>query len=176
MMAKVVILGAGVMGSAMAIVAADRGHRVELVGTHLDDQIIRSIEKTKLHPTLGTTLPSAVRPHRWDRFAQALEGGAELLILGISSAGVPWAIDRMVEADASPVPVLMVTKGLASMETHFEVLPEFVAQEFKKRIDRQLPVIAIGGPCIALAQAGLSRRHEDRSAAECIQRRFCRNA
>jgi glycerol-3-phosphate dehydrogenase (NAD(P)+) len=51
-MAKVVILGAGVMGSAMAVVAADRGHRVVLVGTHLDESIISSIEKTKLHPGL----------------------------------------------------------------------------------------------------------------------------
>jgi glycerol-3-phosphate dehydrogenase len=36
-MAKVVILGAGAMGSAMAMVTGDRGHRVALVGTHLDE-------------------------------------------------------------------------------------------------------------------------------------------
>jgi glycerol-3-phosphate dehydrogenase (NAD(P)+) len=72
-MAKVVILGAGVMGSAMAVVAADRGHRVALVGTHLDDHIIRSIEETRLHPRPGTALPSTVTPYRWDCFAHALE-------------------------------------------------------------------------------------------------------
>ena len=96
-MAKIVILGAGVMGSAMAVVTGDRGHEVALVGTHLDEAIISSIEETKLHPGLGVMLPSAITAYRWRCFGQALEGGADLLILGVSSAGVGWAIDRMIE-------------------------------------------------------------------------------
>jgi glycerol-3-phosphate dehydrogenase (NAD(P)+) len=74
-MAKVVILGAGAMGSAMAMVTGDRGHRVALVGTHLDEAIISSIDKTKLHPRLGVRLPSTVTAYRWECFGQALEGG-----------------------------------------------------------------------------------------------------
>ena len=35
-MARIVIIGAGVMGSAMAVPAATNGHQVSLVGTHLD--------------------------------------------------------------------------------------------------------------------------------------------
>jgi glycerol-3-phosphate dehydrogenase (NAD(P)+) len=52
-MAKVVILGAGVIGSAMAVVAGDQGHIVDLVGTHLDESIIRSIGNTRLHSING---------------------------------------------------------------------------------------------------------------------------
>jgi 3-hydroxyacyl-CoA dehydrogenase len=74
-MAKVVILGAGVMGSAMAVVAADRGHSVSLVGTHLDEPVISSLEATHLHPKLGLTLASTVTVYRWDRFGEVLKGG-----------------------------------------------------------------------------------------------------
>lgn len=148
-MAKVVILGAGAMGSAMAMVTGDRGHRVALVGTHLDETIISSIDETSLHPRLGVMLPSTVTAFRWDCFRQALEGGADLLILGVSSAGVGWAIDRMVEIDVGTLPVLMITKGLAPKEASVEILPRVVAQEFEKRTGRALCVMAVGGPCIA---------------------------
>jgi glycerol-3-phosphate dehydrogenase (NAD(P)+) len=148
-MAKVVILGAGVMGSAMAVVTGDRGHSVALVGTHLDESIIRSVEETKLHPKLGVTLPAAVTAYRWDQFGQALEGGADLLILGVSSAGVDWAINHIVEAAVNELPVLMVTKGLVPKETSIEVLPTVVAREFETRKGLRLPVMAVGGPCIA---------------------------
>jgi glycerol-3-phosphate dehydrogenase (NAD(P)+) len=95
------------------------------------------------------TLPSAVTAYRWDCFGRALDGGADLLILGTSSAGVGWAIDRMVEVELSPLPVLMITKGLAPREASLEVLPKVVAKEFERRTSRQLSVMAVGGPCIA---------------------------
>ena len=148
-MAKVVILGAGVMGSAMAVVTGDRGHDVALVGTHLDEAIIRSLEETKLHPKLGVTLPEAVTAYRWDRFGEALEGGPDLLILGVSSAGIEWAIDQLVQIKAKPSPLLMVTKGLMPKEASIEVLPTVVAREFEERKGVRLPVMAVGGPCIA---------------------------
>ena len=43
-MAVVTILGAGVMGSAMSLPASDRGHRIRLVGTHLDREIIDGVK------------------------------------------------------------------------------------------------------------------------------------
>jgi glycerol-3-phosphate dehydrogenase (NAD(P)+) len=46
----IVILGAGVMGSAMCLPSRDRGHAVRLVGTHLDRDIIESVKATGLHP------------------------------------------------------------------------------------------------------------------------------
>jgi len=148
-MAKVVILGAGVMGSAMAVVAADRGHSVALVGTHLDEPVISSIEATHLHPKLGVTLASTVTAYRWDSFGEVLKGGIDLLILGVSSAGVGWAIDRITETLESALPVLMITKGLVANEASIEVLPRFVARQSEVRAGLRLPVMAVAGPCIA---------------------------
>ena len=49
-MSIVVILGSGVMGSAMAVPLADNGHDVRLVGTFLDREIIDSLRATGVHP------------------------------------------------------------------------------------------------------------------------------
>ena len=163
-MAKVVILGAGVMGSAMAVVAGDSGHSVALIGTHLDVAIIDSVKETGLHPKLGVALPSTVTAYQWDRFGEGFGRGADLLILGVSSAGVDWAIDQLVEVVVNAPPVLMITKGLVPQKASIEVLPRVVAREFEARKGLQLTVMAVGGPCIAGELA--AKRDTTRSASE----------
>ena len=49
----ITIVGAGMMGSAMAIPAHDNGHEVRLVGTPLDREIIDTLQKTGHHKTLN---------------------------------------------------------------------------------------------------------------------------
>ena len=39
-MARIAVLGAGVMGTALTFPPADNGHDIRLIGTHLDDAII----------------------------------------------------------------------------------------------------------------------------------------
>jgi len=146
---RIVILGAGVMGSAMTLPGAHGGSRVDLVGTHLDEDIVRSVSGNGLHPRLGVTLPATVKAHSWTDFGAVMREPPALLILGVASAGVGWAIDRIVESVSEPVPVLMVTKGLAAGGDHIEILPHVVAREIERRTGMALPVMAIGGPCIA---------------------------
>ena len=43
-MANIVILGAGLMGSAFSVPLSDNGHQVRLVGTHLDGDIIEEVQ------------------------------------------------------------------------------------------------------------------------------------
>src|SRR5260370_22254942 len=54
----------------MAFVTGDTGHTVALVGTHLDEAIIRSVADTRLHPKFGMILPSNVTAYPWDRFCE----------------------------------------------------------------------------------------------------------
>lgn len=146
---RTVILGAGVMGAAMTLPAAQRGERVDLVGTPLDDEIIRSVAGNGLHPRLGVTLPPSVSAHDWTAFGETVRQTPDLLVLGVSSAGVGWAIDRIVESVRESVPILMITKGLAATAGGIEVLPDVVAREVKRRTGLDMPVMAVGGPCIA---------------------------
>lgn len=145
----VTILGAGVMGSAMTLPFADRGMKVRLVGTHLDRAIIDSVKATGLHPRLNVILPKGVAAFQHEDFGAALSHDSDFILIGVSSAGVGWAIDRLCENLKRPAPVVMVTKGLQLEEGGLAAFPDVLARELKKRLGFDVPVAAIGGPCIA---------------------------
>ncbi len=145
----VTILGAGVMGSAMTLPLRDRGHRVRLAGTHLDRAIIDSVRASGRHPKLDVKLPDGIEAFHYEDFATALGADTDLILLGISSAGVSWAIDRLCEVLKDPVPVVMITKGMHAEADCLTALPDRVALEMKRRAGLDLRIAAIAGPCIA---------------------------
>jgi glycerol-3-phosphate dehydrogenase (NAD(P)+) len=148
-MAVITILGAGVMGSAMTLPAADRGHEVRLVGTHLDSEIIDSVKQSGRHPRLNVKLPEAVRAFHDIQFAEAVGSDTDLILLGVSSAGVGWAIDRLCEVLTKPIPVVMITKGMHPEGDSIIPLPDRVHAEVRRRKGLDLTIAAVGGPCIA---------------------------
>src|SRR5688572_1979002 len=93
-MAIFTVLGAGMMGSALCVPLADRGHDVRLVGTHLDGEIIESLKQSRIHPKMGLELPAGVKPFALDELDAAFEG-CDVIGLGVSSAGVDWANERI---------------------------------------------------------------------------------
>jgi glycerol-3-phosphate dehydrogenase (NAD(P)+) len=105
---KVTVLGAGYMGSAMATVAAARGHAVRLWGTWLDDPLLDPVERGDVHPRLRLPL-AGIRILRAPHLAEALDG-AELVVHAVNSDG---AVPVMQKArDLLPdAPILSVTKG-----------------------------------------------------------------
>ena len=137
------------MGSAMCMPARDGGHAVRLVGTHLDRDIIESVKASGRHPKLNVKLPDSVEGHHHEEFAAALGTDTDIIVLGVSSAGVGWAIDRLCETLKAPVPVVMITKGMHPEGSFLTALPDHVAVEVKRRTGLDLSVAAIGGPCIA---------------------------
>jgi glycerol-3-phosphate dehydrogenase (NAD(P)+) len=148
-MPDVVILGAGVMGAAITVPAAHTGAQVALVGTHLDQDIVESVARDGWHARLGVTLPPNVTAMPWTEFGTAMAGAPDLVILGVSSAGVAWAIDRLVENLKSATPILMLTKGLARRGDAIDALPHLVRREIERRSGLKPPLLAVGGPCIA---------------------------
>jgi glycerol-3-phosphate dehydrogenase (NAD(P)+) len=105
---QITVLGAGYMGSAMATVAAARGHDVRLWGTWLDDALLDPVERGGVHPRLRLPL-SGLRLFRATRLGEALDG-AELVIHAVNSEG---AVPVMQKARSvlPDVPILSVTKG-----------------------------------------------------------------
>lgn len=49
-MKTIAIIGAGMMGSALAFPAREKGDAVRIVGTHLDREIIGTCRATNRHP------------------------------------------------------------------------------------------------------------------------------
>lgn len=155
-MTTLAIVGAGVMGAAMCLPARDRGHEVRLIGTHLDCEIIENMRATGLHPKLQVVLPEGVGSYHHGAMGEALRG-TDLIILGVSSLGVNWAIDRLCEHLTKPIPVVMLTKGMYPETNTLTALPDHVAREVERRTGMTLEIAAVGGPCIAAELA--VRRH-----------------
>jgi glycerol-3-phosphate dehydrogenase (NAD(P)+) len=143
-MSVITIVGAGMMGSAMSIPAADNGHEVRLVGTPLDREIIKRLQTDGVHPKHQRKLPEAVRFLQIEELTRAI-AGADLLINGVSSFGVDWFTREVLPLIPVNLPVLSVTKGLAEADDQLIPFPYDMAQKMSPR--RQLSLNAVGGPC-----------------------------
>ena len=143
------------MGSAFSFPLADNGHRVNLVGTHLDTEIIQSLKTNGYHPGLKVKLPERVKALEWTQLPEALEG-TDLIVLGVSSVGIPWAAEQLGQVLKESVPVLALTKGLADSNNNLEILPKTFRQLLPAHL-QAIKLLAIMGPCIAAELA--VRRH-----------------
>jgi glycerol-3-phosphate dehydrogenase (NAD(P)+) len=148
-MANVVILGAGVMGSAFSLPLSDAGQQVHLVGTHLDREWIEEIRTSGVHPKLKSELPKQVVPFTHDQLGAALGDETDLIVLGVSSPGVDWAIRQLGPLLKKPTPILMLTKGLMAEEETLHILPDVVRDGLAAYGMTDVPVGAVGGPCLA---------------------------
>ena len=148
-MISVAIIGAGVLGAAMSLPLSDRGYLVRLVGTPLDQAAIESVKTTHFHPRLNVTLPASVVAFQHTQLADAFEDGLDLIVLGVASAGVNWAVEQLALVLKKPLPVLLVTKGMAADEHNLSTLVDTVALALEKALGFSIPVAGIGGPCIA---------------------------
>ena len=132
------------MGSAMATVAARRGHEVRLWGTWLDDALLDPCERGEPHPRLGLPLPG-ITLLRSARLAGAL-AGAELVVHAVNSDG---AVPVMTKAGASlpDVPVLSVTKGL--LESPSSKRMDRIDRVVSEHLGRHVRFVHAAGPAKA---------------------------
>lgn len=145
-MAVITIIGAGMMGSALAFPARENGHTVRLVGTPLDREIIEACQKTNRHPKLEKDFPAGVEYYQIEEMENAMEN-ADLIIGGVSSFGVEWFGDYVLPKVKEDVPVLTVTKGLMDREDGTLLSYPDVWREKMDRIGKKLSLNAVGGPC-----------------------------
>ena len=145
-MAIVTIIGAGMMGSALAFPARENGHEVRLVGTHLDREIIETSKKTNRHPKFTRDFPAGVKFYHIEDMENAI-AGSDMIIGGVSSFGVDWFGDFVLPKIPTDMPVLTVTKGLYDTEDgKLLCYPElWEARLREKGIERSIN--AVGGPC-----------------------------
>ena len=147
-MAKVAVLGAGMMGTALCTPIADAGHEVRLVGTHLDAAWVQGMKRDGVHPKVGMPLPDGVRPFALEELDAALDG-VSMVCVGVSSAGVRWAAQNLGPRLPPGIPVIAVTKGLEESEPGvLRILPDVFLEHLPENL-RSLHPCAIGGPCIA---------------------------
>lgn len=145
-MKTIAIIGAGMMGSALAFPASENGHDVRLVGTPLDRSIIDDCRRTGQHPKFDRPFPDGVKYFQSEQWKEAVKG-VDFVIGGVSSFGVDWFLENVLSELDPSVPVLSVTKGLINLEDGTLIsYPDYWQRELaQKGIHRT--VNAIGGPC-----------------------------
>lgn len=150
-MTKIVILGAGVMGSAIAIPAASHSrNHVTLVGSPLDDEIINQVQEKRHHPTLNTRLPDTINALRLDELSSTTLHEAELIVVGVSSAGIAWLTNYLETQACHPPALALVTKGLVEHPGDKTLPPQTYADALSASITAPSGrIVGIGGPCIA---------------------------
>lgn len=153
-MEKIAILGAGVMGTAVAWPLADNGYAVNLIGTHLDADIILRCKNDRLHPRLKRTIPDAVTPFYMTELEQGLQD-VSFIVSGVNSKGVRWIGEKLAPFVKSGTRIIAITKGLeATTDGELVILPEVMRAQFPEDVRDVVSLAAVGGPCIAGELAG----------------------
>ena len=157
-MSKIVIIGAGAMGSAFALPCLDNNHDVNIIGTHLENEFIDNLKKNNnLHPGLNVQIPKEIKLFKFDKFDELLKSNVDLIVLGISSKGIEWVSDQLSKIyKNSQIPkLLMLTKGLSIHNNQYELLIDKLERLLADRGISNVDISAVGGPCLA---AGLANR------------------
>ena len=145
-MKTITIIGAGMMGSALAFPARENGNTVRIVGTHLDREIIDACIKTNRHPKFTKDFPNGICYYQIEDLEEAI-AGADFIICGVSSFGVEWFRDEILPKLKDGVPVISVTKGLQDTPSGKLLTYLHVWQEKLDALNKNIVLNAIGGPC-----------------------------
>lgn len=156
-MANIVILGAGVMGSAFSFPLLDSGQQVRIVGTHLDVDWIEHMKNAGIHPKINLPMVDGAQFFHHDQLHEALTEDTDLLVFGVSSPGINWAIEKVGPLLKRSIPILLLTKGLAVIDAQITILPHLVQRSLNEYGHSSIAVGGVGGPCIAGELA--CRRH-----------------
>jgi len=145
-MKTITIIGAGMMGSALAFPARENGNDVRIVGTHLDREIIEACRKTNKHPKFNKAFPEGIAYYQIEEVKEALVG-ADFVICGVSSFGVEWYAENILPILDESVPMISVTKGLVNEPDGTLICYLDYWQKKLDAIGSKLSLNAIGGPC-----------------------------
>jgi glycerol-3-phosphate dehydrogenase (NAD(P)+) len=157
-MSKILVIGAGAMGTAFAFPCLDNNHDITIIGTHLENEFIDSVLKNKrLHPGLNINVPEGINLIKFDKFDSVFNSNLDLIVLGISSKGIEWIADQLYRVyKGQKLPkLLMLTKGLSIHKNNYELLVDKLERLLVEKGVKEVDISAVGGPCLA---TGLANR------------------
>jgi glycerol-3-phosphate dehydrogenase (NAD(P)+) len=157
-MSKIVIIGAGAMGTAFAFPCLDNNHDINIVGTHLENNFIDAVKANKRqHPGLNIAIPEGINLIKFKNFDSMVNSSVDLIVLGISSKGIEWVAEQLCRAykDKKLPNLLMLTKGLSIHGNSYELLVDKLKRLLSEKGIKKTSISAVGGPCLA---TGLANR------------------
>ena len=155
-MKKMLIIGAGAMGSAFAVPCVDNKNDVTIVGTHLENDLIEKIKSNdQIHPTLKTKLSSEVKFEKFEKLQNILDQDLDIIVCGVSSIGIEWFVKQISKKYKKGIPIILLTKGLSILDNELTTLSDKIRTLLNKDGHSEINISAIKGPCLA---AGLANK------------------
>ena len=156
-MGKIVVIGAGSMGTAFAYPCVDNKHDVSVVGTHLENDMIDELNKNRFHPGLNLEVIKSIKFFKHDSIKELFKVRPDLIVVGVSSKGIDWISEELNKlSENRQLPnLLMLTKGLSINENKYELLVDKLVRLLSAKGIKNINLSAVGGPCLA---SGLANR------------------
>ena len=156
-MKKIVIIGAGSMGTAFAYPCYDNKFEVNIVGTHLENNFIDELNKSHYHLGLNQEVIKSIKFFKHDSINYVFENIPDLVVIGVSSKGINWISEELnkVSKNKELPDLLMLTKGLSINGKKYELLVNKLERLFLEKGIKNINLSAVGGPCLA---SGLANR------------------
>jgi len=157
-MKKILIIGAGAMGSAFSVPCVENKNDTILVGTHLENDLINSIKShNNLHPTLKTSLPQELKIEKYEKLSSHLKNNPDIIVVGVSSVGIDWFVNQIAGYFKNKQRIVLLTKGLAIINNELTTISEKIKNLLEKKGHKNLNISAIKGPCLAVGLANKMR-------------------
>ena len=155
-MKKIIIVGAGAMGSVFAVPCLENQNEVTLVGTHLEDNLVEDIQSNNnFHPALKIELPSQLKVEKFEKLNLLLKNEVDMIVVGVSSIGIEWFVKQISDNYKKNLPIVLLTKGLAIVENELMTLSDKIKKLLLEKGHSEVNISAIKGPCLA---AGLANK------------------
>ena len=155
-MKKIIIIGAGAMGSAFTFPCIENNNDVTIVGTHLEDELIEKIKMNKnIHPSLNIKLPNPLKIEKFDQLKLILKKDVDIIVAGVSSVGIKWFVDQISKNYKENLPIILLTKGLSIVKNEITTLSDKIKILLSEKGHKKINISAIKGPCLA---AGLANK------------------
>ena len=138
----IVCIGAGVMASAFAL--SQRCHQVSVIASEYDAKIVSEIQGSGRDNRLDVDWNSNIQFHAANSTLDGIK--ADLIVIGVSSQGIDWAISiaqKIIGEVGNTLPVVLLTKGLVLKGTQVTLLADEVSKQLVT------DVFSVTGPCIA---------------------------
>ena len=138
-MGKILIIGAGAMGSAFTFPCIDNKHTVTVAGSPLENDQIDILIKDSFHKHLDCKLSDKITFIKAEKIKEEIKNNYDVVVVGVNSKGINWISNELNSINLKS-PILLLTKGLAIKNNKFQILTNL----FKNP-----NVTGVAGPCLA---------------------------
>ena len=145
------------MGTAFAYPCSDNKCEVNIVGTHLENNLIDELKKKHFHTGLNQEVIKSIKFFKHESIKEVFKNKLELVVIGVSSKGINWVADELNKLSINKeLPnLLMLTKGLSINGQTYEILVDKLERLLLEKGIKNINLSAVGGPCLA---SGLANR------------------